>query len=170
VSGDLLRHHTNLLSHPAFLSYRISVAVIIRATPEGNHRGRRWRQSSGYRAWIRTMNNASKGRCVTVTPRGKARTKHLRQNPGFARGNIGTGSKTENAFHRRSQRIQGQIQQKVTETTEKLEVLEGVFSPPSLWVCLEARQVGKSSIVQQSQPSFTLGRFGSGFCSYGSGL
>jgi hypothetical protein len=25
----------------------------------------------GYRAWIRTMNNASKGRCVTVTPRGK---------------------------------------------------------------------------------------------------
>jgi hypothetical protein len=26
---------------------------------------------SGYRAWIRTMNNASKGRCVTVTPRGK---------------------------------------------------------------------------------------------------
>jgi hypothetical protein len=24
-----------------------------------------------YRAWIRTMNNASKGRCVTVTPRGK---------------------------------------------------------------------------------------------------
>jgi hypothetical protein len=26
---------------------------------------------NGYRAWIRTMNNASKGRCVTVTPRGK---------------------------------------------------------------------------------------------------
>src|SRR6266496_3395806 len=24
----------------------------------------------GYPAWIRTMNNASKGRCVTVTPRG----------------------------------------------------------------------------------------------------
>src|SRR5438067_10914959 len=27
----------------------------------------------GYPAWIRTMNNASKGRCVTVTPRGKSR-------------------------------------------------------------------------------------------------
>src|SRR4029077_15508795 len=27
----------------------------------------------GYRAWIRTMNNASKGRCVTVTPRGKVK-------------------------------------------------------------------------------------------------
>ena len=27
-------------------------------------------KSSGYPAWIRTMNNASKGRCVTVTPRG----------------------------------------------------------------------------------------------------
>ena len=26
----------------------------------------------GYPAWIRTMNNASKGRCVTVTPRGIA--------------------------------------------------------------------------------------------------
>ena len=26
----------------------------------------------GYPAWIRTMNNASKGRCVTVTPRGTA--------------------------------------------------------------------------------------------------
>ncbi len=25
---------------------------------------------TGYPAWIRTMNNASKGRCVTVTPRG----------------------------------------------------------------------------------------------------
>ena len=25
----------------------------------------------GYPAWIRTKNNASKGRCVTVTPRGK---------------------------------------------------------------------------------------------------
>jgi hypothetical protein len=24
----------------------------------------------GYPAWIRTKNNASKGRCVTVTPRG----------------------------------------------------------------------------------------------------
>jgi hypothetical protein len=31
------------------------------------------------------MNNASKGRCVTVTPRGKARTKYLRQNPACAR-------------------------------------------------------------------------------------
>jgi hypothetical protein len=30
-----------------------------------------WRIRVGYRAWIRTMNNASKGRCVTVTPRGK---------------------------------------------------------------------------------------------------
>jgi hypothetical protein len=29
--------------------------------------------ASGYRAWIRTMNNASKGRCVTVTPRGKVK-------------------------------------------------------------------------------------------------
>ena len=38
------------------------------------------------------MNNASKGRCVTVTPRGKARTKYLRQNPGFARGNIDAGN------------------------------------------------------------------------------
>ena len=26
---------------------------------------------NSYPAWIRTMNNASKGRCVTVTPRGK---------------------------------------------------------------------------------------------------
>jgi hypothetical protein len=26
---------------------------------------------NGYPAWIRTKNNASKGRCVTVTPRGK---------------------------------------------------------------------------------------------------
>jgi hypothetical protein len=26
--------------------------------------------SIGYPAWIRTKNNASKGRCVTVTPRG----------------------------------------------------------------------------------------------------
>jgi hypothetical protein len=26
--------------------------------------------SLGYPAWIRTKNNASKGRCVTVTPRG----------------------------------------------------------------------------------------------------
>jgi hypothetical protein len=25
---------------------------------------------NGYPAWIRTKNNASKGRCVTVTPRG----------------------------------------------------------------------------------------------------
>jgi hypothetical protein len=30
-----------------------------------------WRIRGSYRAWIRTMNNASKGRCVTVTPRGK---------------------------------------------------------------------------------------------------
>ena len=28
--------------------------------------------SIGYPAWIRTKNNASKGRCVTVTPRGTA--------------------------------------------------------------------------------------------------
>ena len=28
------------------------------------------RQCMRYPAWIRTMNNASKGRCVTVTPRG----------------------------------------------------------------------------------------------------
>jgi hypothetical protein len=28
------------------------------------------RQAKRYPAWIRTMNNASKGRCVTVTPRG----------------------------------------------------------------------------------------------------
>jgi hypothetical protein len=28
------------------------------------------RMGFGYPAWIRTMNNASKGRCVTVTPRG----------------------------------------------------------------------------------------------------
>jgi putative endonuclease len=27
-------------------------------------------RSGGYPAWIRTKNNASKGRCVTVTPRG----------------------------------------------------------------------------------------------------
>jgi hypothetical protein len=32
--------------------------------------------SNGYRAWIRTMNNASKGRCVTVTPRGKKPEPH----------------------------------------------------------------------------------------------
>ncbi len=28
------------------------------------------RLEGGYPAWIRTKNNASKGRCVTVTPRG----------------------------------------------------------------------------------------------------
>src|ERR1700756_1188144 len=33
---------------------------------------------SGYRAWIRTMNNASKGRCVTVTPRGKSEDETLK--------------------------------------------------------------------------------------------
>jgi hypothetical protein len=44
------------------------------------------------------MNNASKGRCVTVTPRGKARTKYLRQNPVFARGNIGAGNETGKPF------------------------------------------------------------------------
>jgi hypothetical protein len=44
------------------------------------------------------MNNASKGRCVTVTPRGNARTKYLRQNPGFARGNIDPASGTEKHF------------------------------------------------------------------------
>jgi hypothetical protein len=27
-------------------------------------------EEESYPAWIRTMNNASKGRCVTVTPRG----------------------------------------------------------------------------------------------------
>jgi hypothetical protein len=54
--------------------------------------------SNGYRAWIRTMNNASKGRCVTVTPRGKARTKYLRQNPVFARGNIVPGTRQKNHF------------------------------------------------------------------------
>ena len=32
---------------------------------------RKTARRSGYPAWIRTMNNASKGRCVTVTPRGK---------------------------------------------------------------------------------------------------
>ena len=32
--------------------------------------GRVWR--CGCPAWIRTMNNASKGRCVTVTPQGNA--------------------------------------------------------------------------------------------------
>ena len=44
------------------------------------------------------MNNASKGRCVTVTPRGKARTKHLRQNPGFARGNIVPAARQKTHF------------------------------------------------------------------------
>ena len=44
------------------------------------------------------MNNASKGRCVTVTPRGKARTKHLRQNPGFARGNIVPAARQKTLF------------------------------------------------------------------------
>ena len=29
-------------------------------------------EEESYPAWIRTMNNASKGRCVTVTPRGKS--------------------------------------------------------------------------------------------------
>jgi hypothetical protein len=33
-------------------------------------RGTMKRMGFGYPAWIRTMNNASKGRCVTVTPRG----------------------------------------------------------------------------------------------------
>ena len=32
------------------------------------HVGRR--PLRGYPAWIRTKNNASKGRCVTITPRG----------------------------------------------------------------------------------------------------
>lgn len=36
------------------------------ATTGGDGAGER----GGYPAWIRTMNNASKGRCVTVTPRG----------------------------------------------------------------------------------------------------
>ena len=37
----------------------------------GNHtRETMKRIGFGYPAWIRTMNNASKGRCVTVTPRG----------------------------------------------------------------------------------------------------
>ena len=44
--------------------------------------------SIGYRAWIRTMNNASKGRCVTVTPRGILGTKPLRQIELRARHNI----------------------------------------------------------------------------------
>ena len=44
------------------------------------------------------MNNASKGRCVTVTPRGKARTKYLRQNLGFARGNIGAAARQKRHF------------------------------------------------------------------------
>jgi hypothetical protein len=35
----------------------------------------------GYRAWIRTMNNASKGRCVTVTPRGKTEDETLKAKP-----------------------------------------------------------------------------------------
>ena len=35
------------------------------------------RKESGYPTWIRTMNNASKGRCVTVTPSGNAETQYL---------------------------------------------------------------------------------------------
>jgi hypothetical protein len=86
------------------------------------------------------MNNASKGRCVTVTPRGKARPKYLRQNPYFARGNIGTGNETEKAFHRKSQRTQRRILQEAREATETLEALEGAFFwPPEVRVCLEHR-------------------------------
>jgi putative endonuclease len=45
------------------------------ATQVNNCSGRRSHVSAkallhGYPAWIRTKNNASKGRCVTVTPRG----------------------------------------------------------------------------------------------------
>src|SRR6202041_2142449 len=38
-----------------------------------------------YRAWIRTMNNASKGRCVTVTPRGKTEDETLKAKPGLGK-------------------------------------------------------------------------------------
>ena len=38
---------------------------------------------NGYRAWIRTMNNASKGRCVTVTPRGKCEDETVKAKPGL---------------------------------------------------------------------------------------
>ena len=38
-------------------------------------------RGSGCRAWIRTMNNASKGRCVTVTPRGKGQAELVKANP-----------------------------------------------------------------------------------------
>src|SRR5438552_7143188 len=38
-------------------------------TPAGSRTAVR-SNASGYPAWIRTKNNASKGRCVTVTPRG----------------------------------------------------------------------------------------------------
>ena len=43
----------------------------------------------GYRAWIRTMNNASKGRCVTVTPRGKSEDETVKAKPVIRKGNVG---------------------------------------------------------------------------------
>jgi hypothetical protein len=54
--------------------YGLSQSIVRNRLPNDSYSGSAGFQTqneTGYRAWIRTMNNASKGRCVTVTPRGK---------------------------------------------------------------------------------------------------
>jgi hypothetical protein len=41
------------------------------------------------------MNNASKGRCVTVTPRGKSEDETLKAKPGIRKGQYWAGGETE---------------------------------------------------------------------------
>ena len=46
------------------------------------------------------MNNASKGRCVTVTPRGKTEDETLKAKPGLRKGNVGVGRGTSQTLER----------------------------------------------------------------------
>src|ERR1700680_2534691 len=53
------------LSKHSFGAAKACGALLLTTRPE-----EKLRSSNGYPAWTRTKNNASKGRCVTITPRG----------------------------------------------------------------------------------------------------
>jgi multidrug resistance efflux pump len=67
VESDPLRVYVYVpQTNAASVHEKLMAKILVQELPGRDFDGT-WR---GYPAWIRTMNNASKGRCVTVTPRG----------------------------------------------------------------------------------------------------
>jgi hypothetical protein len=77
------------------------------------------------------MNNASKGRCVTVTPRGKSEDETLKAKPGIRKGQYWCGRRDRKGISQKITKDTKTDLTAVTEATAALETLER-FWPPTL--------------------------------------